>query len=217
MMIPTDQTTFRDNATGSRGNCLSAAIASLLHLPIDDVPLFIENDWRRKLNKFLRPYGVAFLALNDIDPVALKVLHGIEGLNHTLSGMSPRGIRHSCVGLDGKLVFDPHPDRSGFDEKFRHDIYPGVFVILEPWKYITTNTETKEDNMGDNTPGQRKLSEEEVKLVNAVREAGANLKELVGRLNAHSETDKRWVAIGVTDLQKGIASLTRAVERPDFF
>jgi len=144
-MIPTDQTTFRSEDGSVRGNCLSAAIASLLHLPIEDVPLFVKPDWRRDLNAWLRPYGIAFLALNDTDPAVLRVVHGVEGLNHVLSGASPRhpSIRHACIGVDGKLVFDPHPDRSGFDERFKEEVYPGVFVLLEPWKYVEQVTRNK--------------------------------------------------------------------------
>jgi hypothetical protein len=30
-----------------------------------------------------------------------------------MSGISPRGYGHRCVGIGGKLVWDPHPSREG--------------------------------------------------------------------------------------------------------
>lgn len=139
-MIPTTQTKFRDDATGERGNCVSAVVASLLHLPIESVPMFVSPDWRRELNEFLRPYGLAFLALDQEDPARLRVVHGIEGLYHASFGTSPRNanVRHACVGVDGDVAFDPHPDRSGLDPAHKIDDYPGVFVVLEPWRHIAS-------------------------------------------------------------------------------
>ena len=42
-MIPTTQTILHDPDNGKIGNCLSAVLASLLHLPIELVPLCIGN------------------------------------------------------------------------------------------------------------------------------------------------------------------------------
>jgi hypothetical protein len=35
---------------------------------------------------------------------------------HVISGPGPRGCHHSVVGLNGKMVHDPHPDRTGLEE-----------------------------------------------------------------------------------------------------
>jgi hypothetical protein len=40
---------------------------------------------------------------------------------------------------------------------------------------------------------------------------------LVQKLEDSEETDKRWVALGRTDLQKGLMSLTRSIAKPEFF
>lgn len=40
-MKPVDQTTFGFPG----GNCFSACIASLLEMPLDDVPYFMHGDW----------------------------------------------------------------------------------------------------------------------------------------------------------------------------
>ena len=61
-MKPTKQTILHDPAKGLHGNCLSAVLASLLHLPIEDVPLFITPEtWVKDLNAWLRPFGLAYL------------------------------------------------------------------------------------------------------------------------------------------------------------
>lgn len=56
-MKPTKQTVLHDPANGKHGNCLSAVLASLLHLPIEDVPVFSEPHpkWQQDLNEWLRP------------------------------------------------------------------------------------------------------------------------------------------------------------------
>lgn len=54
-------------------------------------------------------------------------------------------------------------------------------------------------------------------MMNEVKMFGPLFDELFSRLEAMEETDKRWLAIGKTDLQKGLMSITRAIAKPDFF
>ncbi len=63
----------------------------------------------------------------------------------------------------------------------------------------------------------RELTQEESDLINEVKSAGMLLQELVSDLRGDADVDQRWVSIGVTDLQKGLMALTRAVTKPDFF
>lgn len=65
--------------------------------------------------------------------------------------------------------------------------------------------------------GYRQLSEEEVRLMNDIKHAGAHLEGLLIRLQDHFEVDMRWVHIGTTDLQKGLMAWTRAVAQPTSF
>jgi hypothetical protein len=69
--------------------------------------------------------------------------------------------------------------------------------------------------------GYRELSEDEVAVMNAIKETGkvvGSLVEKLERLESDSvQVDKRWTAIGKTELQKGFMSLTRAVAKPEFF
>ena len=79
------------------------------------------------------------------------------------------------------------------------------------------------DNQHKHIKGYRDLTEEEIALMNKIKEKEAEVGELVGELQGfHSDTDghaidARWVHIGQTDLQKGFMALVRAVARPESF
>jgi signal transduction histidine kinase len=73
------------------------------------------------------------------------------------------------------------------------------------------------DNQHRKFKGYLELSQEEVDLINRIRQAGAELGELVDDLQSLSQTEKRWVNIGKTDLQKGLMALTRSVDNPERF
>lgn len=133
-MIPTTQTVLHDPANGKIGNCLSAVLASLLHLPIELVPVFSDDvTWAKELNAWLRPYGLAYIHFGQGFRQSLSDF-GIEGLHHEVAGPSPRlaDTLHACVGLDCELVFDPHPSRDGLKSLDTH----GVFIALEPWRML---------------------------------------------------------------------------------
>ena len=61
------------------------------------------------------------------------------------------------------------------------------------------------------------LSEEEIDLMNKVKQAGNELGKIVELLRQYSEIDQRWVSIGATDLQTGLMALTRAIAKPSSF
>lgn len=137
-MKPTKQTILHDPENGKHGNCLSAVLASLLHLPIEVVPVFSNPDtWLRDLNLWLRPKGLAFLQISFPDGWLAQC--GVEGCYHEVSGGSPRSndVCHACVGVDGTVVFDPHPDNT----KLVGTLVHGMFVALRPWEVSRTNTE----------------------------------------------------------------------------
>lgn len=130
-MIPTKQTILHDPENGRHGNCLSAVLASLLHLPIEDVPLFIKpNTWVAELNEWLYPFGLAYCMVENFD--CYIDAYGIKGLWHEISGNTNRSIdvSHACVAKDGEIVFDPHPD----DTKLTEITCYGFFISLEPWR-----------------------------------------------------------------------------------
>ncbi|HYX21755.1 MAG TPA: hypothetical protein VFA98_12995, partial [Thermoanaerobaculia bacterium] len=109
-MIPVDQ-----SITGPKGNCMSACVASLLHLPIEHVARFIREpgdthifQWADRLDEFLEPFGLYALHFAaDPDRAAFP------GVYHIMTGISPRGRPHAVIGKGHRIVHDPHPDKTG--------------------------------------------------------------------------------------------------------
>ena len=65
--------------------------------------------------------------------------------------------------------------------------------------------------------GYRQLNAEEAAAMNAVKAIGIQLEALVNQLKSVPTNDQRWIAIGQTDLQKGLMALTRAIAQPTTF
>lgn len=131
-MIPTKQTTLHDPDNGVIGNCLSAVLASLLHLPIDKVPVFYSETWMKDLNTWLQQFGLAYCLIDGFD--AYIDAYAIKGLWHEIYGNTIRSadVLHACVAKDGEFIFDPHPDDTGL----KNVVGYGFFIVLEPWRHI---------------------------------------------------------------------------------
>jgi hypothetical protein len=65
--------------------------------------------------------------------------------------------------------------------------------------------------------GYRQLTDADAALINDIKAHGIALEFLLGRLAAAPGIDRRWVAIGKTDLQTGLMALVRAVAQPTTF
>ena len=115
-MKPVFQTTFGGPKAPieERGNCFSACVASILELPIEQVPTFvIEDDWHIAAQTWLNARGLWLLSLPWDDEWGAIVLEPFGGY-HIIGGQSPRGEHgHSVVGLRGEIVHDPHPSGEG--------------------------------------------------------------------------------------------------------
>ena len=127
------QTILHDPENGKHGNCLSAVLASLLHIHIEDVPIFKEDTWLKDLNAWLRQFGLAYLSFPDSGFHTTLDHFGIHGLHHEIGGTTNRftDVGHSCVAVDGLLVFDPHPSDDGLNTGIESH---GIFVALCPWQ-----------------------------------------------------------------------------------
>jgi hypothetical protein len=102
---PVDQTKF--GVPG--GNCFSACVASLLSVPVDDVPYFMgEKDWLRPLADWLQPRGFYPIFFNLGPHVGDWRPQGL----YVLGGESARGP-HAVVARGDEVVHDPHPSRTG--------------------------------------------------------------------------------------------------------
>lgn len=105
-MKPVYQTQFGANA----GNCFQACIASILEMPLKNVPHFmLERDWITAFDSFLARFGLVSVTL-DADQVSGWKPTGF----HLIGGKSPRGkFWHNVVGHNGEIVHDPHPSNDG--------------------------------------------------------------------------------------------------------
>jgi hypothetical protein len=65
--------------------------------------------------------------------------------------------------------------------------------------------------------GYRELNQEEIDLMNDIKQVGQTLETLIWRLLGTDVTDKYWVSIGRTDCQTGIMALVRSVAKPISF
>ena len=125
-MIPVQQTIFgRGPDFGeSVGNCFAACIASILEIPLDDVPNFCNSqEWVADLRAWLRPWGLYYLDVR----IPKKDADLLDGY-HVISGTSPRGCQHSVVGYHGKMVHDPHPSGDGVSG----ELLFGLLVLSRP-------------------------------------------------------------------------------------
>lgn len=85
------------------------------------------------------------------------------------------------------------------------------------------------DNQHRQIKGYRELNQDEIDLMNEVKELGPRMEAVVKKLRASGSkggadgqgatpaADQRWVSIGETHLQQGLMALTRAVAKPGFF
>ena len=73
------------------------------------------------------------------------------------------------------------------------------------------------DNQHEKIKGYRDLTQEEIDLMNEIKAKAEEVGNLVDRVQSAHGIDRRWAAIGQTDLQKGFMSLTRAVAQPTTF
>ena len=65
--------------------------------------------------------------------------------------------------------------------------------------------------------GYRGLSQQEIDLINEGKALAEQVGLYIDKLQALDSTDKRWVATGKTDLQKGFMSAIRSIAQPTTF
>lgn len=126
-MIPVLQTTFYDPDAPperQRGNCLTAVVASLLEVSVDEVPNFVQDDvdhegdpewdWWTRLHQFARAHGYQ-LRYVRVPGTESAFPEPEPGEYYAVIGVSPRDprIHHIVIHRDGVMVHDPHPDGSG--------------------------------------------------------------------------------------------------------
>jgi hypothetical protein len=100
-MKPVDQTKF-----GKHGNCLMACIASILEIPFD-TEWELHDNWWNECQTYVRKHGYYLSCIYANDQGTAPAGYSIA------TGDGPRGFLHCVVLLDGQIVHDPHPDKTG--------------------------------------------------------------------------------------------------------
>lgn len=145
-MIPLKQRNLHRPDEGVFGDCHRAAVASILELPLDDVPHFMDGnpdsaEFNRRESAFLKSRGlvrvmVAFQA--TMDDVLRTMCVWNPGTHYILGGRSRNDTDHSVVACDGKIVHDPALDNSGvvgpMSDGYYWVTYFGAAVAAEPIK-----------------------------------------------------------------------------------
>lgn len=73
------------------------------------------------------------------------------------------------------------------------------------------------DNQHKHIKGYRDLSAEEIAAMNEAKALAEQCGAFVEKLLADTKTDKRWVAIGKTQLQQGFMAVIRGIAQPTTF
>lgn len=139
-MIPVTQTKVNVKKSNGeiivRGNCFAAVVASILEIPIDEVPnvevlFFLDGNrkfyWSEVMQTFLN--GKGWELCNDYRYAVLhdenfgisensfynkeQSLEYCKDKYYLVSGKSKRGVYHVCIYRNGLLVHDPHPTKEG--------------------------------------------------------------------------------------------------------
>lgn len=104
-MIPVFQTRY-----GRDGNCLQAALASILECPILDVPQDLsEFGWEVPLAEWLgERYDLTYFEFSVPDGYERErdFMAKLLGF-HLIGGESSPGLHHACVAYQGRIIHDP--------------------------------------------------------------------------------------------------------------
>lgn len=123
-MTPQRQTIFVATDERGRGNCQSAAMASLLDLPLDEVIDTASDEVRNggfwaSIDRWLADRGLKIESVYPEDDA-----NRLKGQYSIATGPSPRGnFHHAVVCKNGVMVFDPHPSDDGLLSIQRHDLF----------------------------------------------------------------------------------------------
>jgi predicted site-specific integrase-resolvase len=72
-------------------------------------------------------------------------------------------------------------------------------------------------NQHEKIKGYRDLTQDEIDLMNQIKEKAAEVGELIEEIESDLNVDRRWSAIAKTELQQGFMALTRSIAKPESF
>lgn len=73
------------------------------------------------------------------------------------------------------------------------------------------------ENQNQKISGYRDLSEDEIMIINRIKESSEIIGIQVQSLREDPRFDQRWINIGATHLQEGFMALVRAIAQPTTF
>lgn len=73
------------------------------------------------------------------------------------------------------------------------------------------------DNQHRKIKGYRDLTQDEIDLMNRVKNLAEEVGEIIGELNSTEVVDKRCVALAKTNLQQGFMWAVRSIAQPGSF
>ena len=73
------------------------------------------------------------------------------------------------------------------------------------------------ENQHRQIKGYKELTQDDINLMNEVKQKGAELGAIIEKLDNIPEIDKNWLVTGKLGVQQGLMAITRAITRPDFF
>lgn len=73
------------------------------------------------------------------------------------------------------------------------------------------------DNQHRKISGYRELNEDEIEVMNLIKNEGEIIESIVDTVSEMNGVDPRWINIARNNLQQGLMALTRAVARPTTF
>lgn len=165
-MIPVTQTKIvvrnSNNEIVQNGNCWASAIASILELPLSEVPnfeiwfqwedgiwwyltlLFLnKKGYHLEYNNHFRVFHFTedeyynWCEENKVEPGVYELIkESLKDQYYFISGLSPRGVSHVTIWQNGNMVHDPHPTREGILE-------------LKSFEHIRPLTKEEIDNVND--------------------------------------------------------------------
>jgi len=159
-MIPVTQTKAggADVPPEERGDCMAAAIASILELPIERVQIPHRDDehWMDTVQRVLRPLGYAMVMANsDFWPDSYW-LAGVTSLNSTYADGVP--LLHMIVMKRGQVAHDPSPGRRYPVGTPRNQLAIDGAYVLVPLRYAASAAPPAGETGGDsgNTRGDER-------------------------------------------------------------
>lgn len=112
-MKPVHQDKYPIAGKLGNGNCLSACVASILEMNLDEVPHFTSGnnkDWLTELNFFLKRFNSYALLLPFLTTKFLLQGYYIVIGNAVYFNSKTKSYDqslHAVVGSEGKIIFDP--------------------------------------------------------------------------------------------------------------